>query len=61
MSSADPIEGFVYMEFFSMQQLMEKINETLEGISNVLYGSGLLTSAIEKDSATLLKSSVPVS
>lgn len=56
MSSEDPIEGFVYMEFYNMQQLMEKINETLEGISNVLYSSGLLTSSIEKDASILLKS-----
>jgi len=56
MSSEDPIEGFVYMEFFNMQQLMERINETLEGINNVLTGSGLLTSSIEKDATTLLKS-----
>jgi len=56
MSSANPIEGFIYMEFYNMQQLMERIHETLEGIGNVLYSSGLLTSSIEKDAMTLLKS-----
>ena len=56
MSSPDPIEGFIYMEFYNMQQLIERINETLDGISNVLYGSGLLTSSIEKDANQLLRS-----
>eukprot|EP01022_Parablepharisma_sp_SALTPOND_P023029 TRINITY_DN475_c0_g1_i1.p1 TRINITY_DN475_c0_g1~~TRINITY_DN475_c0_g1_i1.p1 ORF type:complete len:3195 (-),score=434.63 TRINITY_DN475_c0_g1_i1:26360-35944(-) len=58
MSSPDPIEGFVFMEFYNMQQLMDRIQETLEGIGNVLYSSGLLTSSIEKDATTLLKSIV---
>ena len=56
MSSADPIEGVIYMEFYNMQQLMERIHETLEGIGNVLYSSGLLTSSIEKDATILLRS-----
>ncbi len=58
MASADPIEGFVYMEFYNMQQLMERIHETLEGIGSVLYSSGLLTSSIEKDATVLLKSKI---
>jgi len=41
-----------------MQQLMERINETLKGIAGVLHGSGLLTSSIEKDATALLRSSL---
>eukprot|EP00831_Metopus_contortus_P022779 TRINITY_DN2047_c0_g1_i2.p1 TRINITY_DN2047_c0_g1~~TRINITY_DN2047_c0_g1_i2.p1 ORF type:complete len:352 (+),score=48.75 TRINITY_DN2047_c0_g1_i2:130-1185(+) len=59
LSSDDPIEGFVYMEFYNMQILMERIQETLEGLNNVLFGSGLLTSNIEKDATILLKNEVP--
>ena len=59
LSAPDPVEGFVYMEFYNMQILMEKIHESLEGIAGVIYSSGLLTSLIEKEATLLLKSIVP--
>jgi len=59
LNSNDPLESFVYSEAFSAFQMIDKIEESLDGINKVLFGSGLLTSDIQNDGMDLLLGNVP--
>jgi len=57
--SDDPLESFVSREAISACQLLESVHASLEGISKVLAGTGLMTSAVEEDAKYLLSNEVP--
>jgi dynein heavy chain 2 len=59
LESTDPLETFVYGEASAAFKLLERVHESLENISKVIIGSGLLTSVIEEDAKALLKGEVP--
>lgn len=57
--SEDPLESFVSREAISACQLLESVHSSLEGISKVLAGTGLMTSTVEEDAKHLLSNEVP--
>jgi dynein heavy chain 2 len=57
--SQDPLESFVSREAVSACQLLESVHSSLEGISKVLAGTGMMTSAVEQDARHLLINEVP--
>ena len=59
MNSNDPLEAFVYSEASSAFHMVEKIEESIEGIHKVLFGTGLLTSDIQNEGMELLLANVP--
>ena len=59
--SEDPLESFVFMEANFAFKMLEKVHQSLEGISKVILGTGMLTSKIEQDAKALLQSQVPES
>jgi len=59
MSSDDPIESFVYTEAYNCYQIIDIVDQTIEGVSKVIYGSGLLTSEIQNEALELLVGNIP--
>ena len=55
----DPLEDFICAEAAMAGRLIEFVHKSLESISKVLSGSGLLTSTIEEDAVALLLAKVP--
>ena len=45
--STDPIESFVYLEASTAYAMLDKIEESIDGLNKVLFGNGLLTSEIQ--------------
>jgi dynein heavy chain 2 len=59
MEREDPLEDFLCAEAAMAGKLIEFVHKSLENISKVLSGSGLLTSTIEEDAVALLLGNVP--
>lgn len=59
LNTDDPIASFVFAETFSAFQMVDKIEESIDGINKVLFGSGLLTSDIQSEATILLAGGVP--
>lgn len=59
INSADPLESFIYAEAHAAFQMLEKIDESFDGINKVLFGTGLLTSEIQNDGMNLLIGNIP--
>lgn len=55
----DPLENFLCAEAAMAGKLIEFVHKSLDSISKVLSGSGLLTSTIEEDAVALLLGNVP--
>ena len=59
LNSNDPLEAFIYAEASSAFLMVEKIEESIDGINKVLFGTGLLTSDIQNEGMELLLGNVP--
>ena len=60
LASEDPVESFIYSEAFNCYQMIDVIEQSIEGISKVIYGSGLLTSDIQNEAMDLLSGNIPL-
>eukprot|EP00828_Plagiopyla_frontata_P016359 TRINITY_DN2149_c0_g1_i7.p1 TRINITY_DN2149_c0_g1~~TRINITY_DN2149_c0_g1_i7.p1 ORF type:complete len:406 (+),score=66.21 TRINITY_DN2149_c0_g1_i7:148-1365(+) len=58
--SQDPLESFIYSEFISCQQMIEKVNQSIQGFNEVFFNNGLLTSEIQDHALNILMGNVPV-
>ncbi|OQR98203.1 dynein heavy chain [Achlya hypogyna] len=58
-AGASPVEAFVAMENASATELAQHVNAGLMNIKKVIYGTGLLTPAIQTIAAALLLGQVP--
>jgi dynein heavy chain 2 len=54
-----PIQSFVTLELANAHKLITSVDDALRSIKKVLYGTGLLTPAIQKLASDLLAGSVP--
>lgn len=59
LDSPDPLESFLASELLGATQTLEKIENSLEGVNQVLYGGGLLTTDIQNDALQLLIGNAP--
>ena len=59
LASDDPLESFVYAEAYNCYNMLDKINKSIEGLSQVLFGSGILTSEVQTEAIELLKGQIP--
>ena len=59
LTSSDPVESFLFAEAAAAFQMIEKIDDSIEGINKVLFGTGLLTSDIQNEGMDLLLGNVP--
>jgi len=59
IANKDPIYCFVKLEISKTYSLIKIVSESFKGISDVINGSGLMTSEIEKDIHSLVKSNIP--
>ncbi|EGR28544.1 hypothetical protein IMG5_173090 [Ichthyophthirius multifiliis] len=57
--STDPVESFVYLEAQQSYQMIEKIQNSIEGLNKVLFGNGILTSEIQAIGYELMLGNVP--
>lgn len=58
-ANKDPIYCFVKLEIAKTYSLIKIVNESFKGITDVISGNGLMTSEIEKDIHSLVKSNIP--
>lgn len=55
LNTTEPIDAFVYLEASSAYQMLEKIEQSIDGLHRVLFGNGLLTSEIQATGLELLR------
>jgi dynein heavy chain 2 len=58
-SALPPVDQFVYMEYQKAVTIITRANTELMNIKKVVYGTGLLTPAIQETAAFLLRDAVP--
>lgn len=61
MTTADPVDQFVFLEMTDIKNIVTRVNENVMDIVNVLQGSVMLTSATQTIAEELLKGQVPLS
>jgi len=59
LNSDDPIESFIYTESHNCFQMLDKIDHSIDNISGVLAGTGLLNSAVQSEALCLLTGDIP--
>lgn len=60
LNSNDPLDSFVYSEASSAFAMVVKVEESLDNINKVLFGTGILTSDIQHEGMELLLGNVPL-
>ena len=58
-ASPGPVEGFVFNELHTAQELVETVQSCMEGIERTVRGVSLITAELQRDSAALLANEVP--
>ena len=54
-----PIQSFVILELSSAHKLVKTVNDSLQELQKVLFGSGLLSPAIQSLGAAFLSGRIP--